>query len=582
MPLSADAILDRLTDVTGGDLESGGTRSYRATCPNAANHGHLPGGARRASGMSFLVRSDGTYHVGCVGGCSPATIYAGLGVNTADVPPQNAPGRTDLGNAQRFAAAHGERVKYCEGLGWCVFTGTHWEEDRTLEVVRLMKDVVLGMLREAADLRDDTERERLAKWAVTSQSAGRIHAAVDLARSAVVVRAERFDRDPLLLNLRNGTYELATGTFREHRREDYLTKCAGVMYDRGATCPRWEAFLARILPDAAVRPFLQRFFGYCLSGLTVEQVMVILWGSGANGKSVLLAVLQSVLGEYAMTMSFSTLAAQRQEGRPRNDLARLVGARLATAVEAGAGGQFDEPTLKQLTGGDRISVRKLYKEEFQFSPTFKVVVAANHRPAVSADEAMWRRLLLVLFPVVIPEAERDPHLTATLAAEGSGILNWLLGGWRAYAAHGLQVPDAVKAAVEDYKSVEDTLAGFLGECVEPGEWVLHKELYASYTRWAAEAGEEAASAKRFSRLLSDRNVRRDKRGPRKTTRWLGIQLKTQSPAVESGRCGGSTPVSTTFPMKGQTEKVTQTGVNPPHRPHPTGEPLAVASIEPNW
>lgn len=480
--------------------------------------------------------------------------------------------RTDLGNCRTVAQYHGADLRHSEALGWLVHTATHWAPDATGEVMRRAKATVEAELHATLDRPHDDERTKWIGHWLASQSAARLRNMVDLLRTEpdIAVAPDVFDRDPLLFNVRNGTLELATGRFRPHRREDYLTKCAPVTYDPAATCPQWDVFLARVLPDPDVRAFLQRFFGYCLSGLTIEQVMVILWGSGANGKSVLLAVLLYVLGEYAMTMSFASLAAKRNEGGPRNDLARLVGARLATFIEAGAGAHFDEPVLKQLTGGDRIACRKLYHEDFEFTPTFKLAGAANHRPAVSADPAVWRRLALVPFPVVIPPEDRDTHLTEKLKAEAPGILNWLLAGWRDYrAAGGLQVPEAVRAAVREYQSTEDVLAGFLEDRTEPGLVVLNKELYAAYTAWATQGGEEPANAKRFSRLLTDRNIRQDRRGPRGTTRWLGIQLK-------SGGCGGLEAISVNSHVEASLGKVTENGVNPPHPPQ------SAFSENPNW
>lgn len=501
-----------------------------------------------------------------MGGCSPAQVLAALGVSTATVAPQDAPLCTDMGNARRLAARHGADLRYSESLGWLVYSGTHWAPDDTGEVMRRAKDAALALLREAPDCPDDDQRAKLAKWAVASQSAAKLNAAKDLARSepGLAVSAEAFDRDPLLFNCLSGTLDLRTVTLRPHRRDDLLTRCVPVTFDLAAVCPRWLAFLARVVPDPEVRAFLQRWWGYCLSGLTVEQVMLILWGTGANGKSVMLAVLQHVLGPYAAVMDFATLAAKRNEGGPRNDLARLRGVRLACAIEAGAGKRFDEPTVKTLTGSDPIACRFLYRETFQHVPTCKVVVAANHRPTVSADGAMWRRLLLAPFPVVIPPEERDPHLTDTLKAEASGILNWLVDGWRAYQAGGLQVPEAMRAAVAEYRSAEDTLAGFLEECTAPGGAVLHKDLYAAYQAWAARAGEEPETGKKFGHLLNDRGIRQDRRGPRGAVRRLGICLREG--------CERSEAISVTLPSEPLMREVTQIGSDPSHPSHPSQLP----------
>ena len=155
--------------------------------------------------------------------------------------------------------------------------------------------------------------------------------------------------------------------------------------------------------------YMQRLVGYSLTGLTGEQIMPILYGSGANGKSTFIETVSAILGDYAQQTPTETLVATHNNGIP-NDLARLRGARFVSAVETGEGNRLDEGLVKQMTGGDRITARFLRQEFFEFTPVFKLFLATNHKPVIrGTDEAIWRRIHLIPFRVMIPEGERDPR-----------------------------------------------------------------------------------------------------------------------------------------------------------------------------
>jgi len=412
---------------------------------------------------------------------------------------------TDLGNAERFAAQHAARIAFAvHRKSWMVYDGQRWTPDHLQEAQRLAAETARSILKEAGAEEDSERRARLAKHAVASESAARIRAMLEVAQPKLAQPASRFDADPWCLNVLNGTIDLRTMDLRPHRPADFLTKRAPVAFDLGATCPRFDAFLVRVLPDLNVREYVQRLVGYCLTAETNEHIMAILYGLGANGKSLLLSVLCAILGDYACTAEASTFLARNQDG-PRNDLAALAGARLVSISEVESGRRLAEPLVKQATGGDAISARFLYGEFFEYRPSFKILMATNYKPIVrGTDEGIWRRLRLVPFEVTIPEAERDKDLSAKLLAESSGILNWALAGCLAWQrARGLRTPDAVKAAGAEYRAEQSPISAFIEErCVlHPDATTLASKLYGEYVKFAEGSSERPVPQRVFGEAL---------------------------------------------------------------------------------
>ena len=434
---------------------------------------------------------------------------------------------TDLGNAERLAAKFGDEIRYVEGLGWLAWTGQRWSgTGGEFEVLNRAGLTVRAMYAEAATLHEADARERLAKHAHQSEARARLDAMVSLVKAKVWATLDGFDIDPYLLNVQNGTVDLQTGALRRHARADYITKLSPVCYEPGATAPTWNRFLKEIMNgnDGLVR-YLQRALGYSLTGLTTEQVLFMLYGSGANGKSTLLRIWGEMLGDYAMQTPTETLMVKR-EGAIPNDVARLVGARLVTAVEVSEGRRFDEALVKQVTGGDPVSARFLRQEFFQFTPAFKLFLAVNHKPSIrGGDHAIWRRIRLIPFDVRIADAQQDRRLLEKLRAEFPGILAWAVEGCRAWQEEGLGVPAEVRAATDAYRTEEDTITEFIADCCHIGRAleVYSSDLYSAYTVWCTDAGEPCATQKKLGGLLRERGFEDHKRGGKKL--WLGLGLR---------------------------------------------------------
>ncbi len=454
------------------------------------------------------------------------------------LPSRDAERLDDIGNARRFVVRHGTDVRYVAAWNsWLAWDGKRWAPDETGEIERRAKDTVLSIDEAITKESDDTRKKALRSHANRSSSSPRLAAMVSVARSEpeIALTPQDFDTDPWLLNVANGTIDLRSGTLRDHGRDDLLTKLAPIAYDPKAEASRWKQFLGEIFKgvDASeVINFLQRAVGYALSGETSEQCLFFCYGQGANGKSVFLETLVTVLGgDYARTVRFeSFLAGQRSAQSASGDLARLQGARLVQASEAPGGRPLDTVILKELTGGDTVTARHLYQREFEFKPQFKIWLRANHRPEVSEQTlAFWRRMHLIPFMETIPPERRDGNLSAKLAAEAAGILAWAVKGCSSWQEVGLQPPEKILRATQAYREENDTIADFILNqgILDPDKWTSSAELYDRFTGWWSRTHsphERIPERRAFGRSLGERADLREKKcsGVRG---WRGIALK---------------------------------------------------------
>jgi putative DNA primase/helicase len=419
---------------------------------------------------------------------------------------------TDTGLAERFALQHGDDVRYCHAWAkWLCWDGTRWKIDDGGAVDQLGKQTVRSILREAADEADDARRKALTAFAKSSESVARRTAMLTLARSEppIPVSPDVLDTNPWILNCPNGRIDLRTGQPCEHRREDFITKLCQVEYQPAAPCPIWLNTLDKCFARTHdLIDFVQRFAGYCLTGDVSEQILSIWHGVGANGKSTILNALMEMLGpDYAMKATADLLLMKRDNAHP-TALTDLHGKRLVACIETDEGRRLAEALVKELTGGDPIRARRMREDFWQFMPTHKVVLACNHRPTVrGTDLAIWRRLKLVPFNVVIPPAERDKHLPEKLRAELPGVLAWSVRGCLDWQQHGLGEPKAIVEATANYQNAEDVLLNFIGECcvVEPGARVKAADLLDFYKEWS---GDRHITSRKLTGMLTERGVER--------------------------------------------------------------------------
>jgi putative DNA primase/helicase len=421
---------------------------------------------------------------------------------------------TDDGNAQRLARDYGGVLRFVPAWDrWLCWNGAVWERDARMVVNRYASAVAHSIATEAGGEANHQLVETCKKWHVASQSRARLEAMIALARPRLVVAPDDLDQHPTLLNVANGTLDLERFELLPHDRTQFFTRIAPVVYEPHAACPLWMAFLRRVMGDREeLVQYLQRIVGYMLTGETREQCFFVFYGEGANGKSTFLDVLQTLLGDYARPTEARTLLTRVNSDGVRNDLAALFGLRVATASEVPRGAKFDESMVKQLTGGDKITARFLFKEYFDFIPQFKLVLAVNHKPGIQGvDEGIWRRIRLIPFDVVIPPEERDHHLNTKLRAELPGIFAWAVEGCRSWRQHGLGDPQAVIDATAAYRAESDDFREFFASCCQfsptgKGQ-VAVGELYRVYAVWADLSGGEVLKKDAFTKAMSERHLK---------------------------------------------------------------------------
>ena len=450
--------------------------------------------------------------------------------------------RNDIGNARRFVRRFGRALIFVPELGWHAWTGTHWSREQgdraamryaqaTAEAIRAEAaalaeadddgfKVPLEPGETAADRAESVEKHY--KFAIISGNAAKLKGMIEIAATDLEVCRSRdsLDRDLRLLNVANGTIELfpsAKGGYRHraHRREDLITRCAPVPFDPNAECPKFDAFLAEIQPEADMRDFLRDWLGYCLTGEVSEQKIALFYGQGANGKSTLLNLLRLLLGEYCQTVPVEAYLEddRRGGGAATPEYARLPGVRLAMAAEPEKKRRLSTASIKSMSGGEPIVARQLYGAFIEFQPQFKSFLSFNERPVIPAqDEGMWRRLMLIPFDQIIPPERRVARLEHLLAAEGAGVLNWLLSGFLWWADHGLALPEAVKAATSDYRDESDPIGQFLDICTEKkkGAFAAAKELFEAYETWCKANAFDPLNKLTFGKRLTARGLRKTK------------------------------------------------------------------------
>ncbi len=443
---------------------------------------------------------------------------------------------TDTGAAERFADEHREYVRYCpQQRLWLVNQGAIWKPDESGQYIyQCGKTTARQLYAQASTISDDVLRKSLVKYALSLESKTKMESMLFLAgkEPGMSISLSELDADDWLFNCQNGTINLRTGDVYKHRASDFITRYAPVDINPKATCPTWYNFLNRTTNgnDNLIQ-FLKRVVGYCLTGDTREQCLFFLYGIGANGKSTFLEAVRSMLGDYSKQADFSTFLVRQNDGI-RNDLAALKGSRFVCGIEVDSGKKLAEALVKQITGQDTITARFLHREFFEFKPTFKLFLAANHKPTIKGtDYAIWRRIRLIPFTVTIPEKERDQDLPNKLRRELPGILNWAIEGCYEWQQNGLGIPDEVRAATEEYREEMDILGGFLSDhCIlEPELMVKSKDLFEKYEEWCRANDEEPIKKRTFGLKLKERGLKDHRIGVRQDRGWLGIGLQTQPP-----------------------------------------------------
>jgi putative DNA primase/helicase len=481
---------------------------------------------------------------------------------------------TDAGNVALLATITKGDLRYVpEHKMWLRWNGERWERDEygTFALAAALQ-VAEHYHREAAKIRkqststtlDTADRRRLekvaeniVKWASRCRSKGGLDNMLNLAKSdsRFTLPADQLDCDPMLLGVANGVVDLRTGDLRPDGRDEFVTKRSPVRFDPTSTAPRFEQFVEEVTAEPVrgapgvfeykVRPalavYLQCFLGYSLTGHTQEQKMFILIGEGANGKNVLLDLLQMVMGDYCVTIAPEALMASRHDAdaeRATPGARRLAGARVAISSECKDGQRLDVVLVKRQTGGGYMTARGLHENTFTFIITHKLVMMTNYKPALDhLDPAVRGRLHLIPFDMgwnrpghpdpnpLLPEG--DKALPEKLQAELEGVMAWLVAGAVRYARDGLEPPDEVVRMTKDYFKDQDPVAQWLEQCevCDPRAGAKASDLLEHFGGFCLAEGYSkhvGMSPKAFSNVLSMRGV--GKHLTKEGTRY-GLQVR---------------------------------------------------------
>ena len=446
------------------------------------------------------------------------------------------PAYGDIQNAYRFAQTYRGRLAFnVTRQQWL-----RWSDDRDQwhacelgEEVVAAKQIAQALVDEAKQALDSGQEaagKALMKHAVRSHDKARLDAMISLAASepGMSIRQVDLDKQKHLLGVKNGVVNLRTGELIPNTPELLITRYCTVNYVQDADEKVWPDFLAQIMcDDVKTIETLQRIFGCALIGQTTEEMLVIWYGLGANGKSVLANLIRYILGDYAVTAPSSILTLRRQgDTGPRNDLAALAGARLALINELGADETLDEQIVKHLAGREPISARFLHREYFTFEPTFTPILRTNHKPIIrGSDDGIWRRIILIPFRASFTGGRCNPHIEDQLRDEAEAILAWMVQGAIKWFKEGMYLSPTVKREIAEYRSDSDVIGQFLEEkcsLTDPAAEVEQRTVYERWKEWCEENGHYRATKTTLTRRLKERGISDRKSGAKRY--YTGISL----------------------------------------------------------
>lgn len=444
---------------------------------------------------------------------------------------------TDIGAGMLFADFYQEKLRYVpERKSWFYYENGIWTHDiGGLKTMKLCMALANLLHMYALKIEDEHKRKIYMDYSKKWQSH---NYRVNILKDAQVyhpISISEFDSDPYIFNCKNGTLDVRKRTCQEHKSSDKLTKISNVVFDSNAHSDRWDNFILEIMSgDIEKAKFLQKIFGYGLTGDTRHECMTILYGASTrNGKGTLCESVLKVLGSYGCTARPETIAqkSNTNSSQPSEDIARLAGVRFVNISEPGKGLVLNAAQVKSMTGNDTLNARFLHENSFDFRPLFKLYINTNYLPTVN-DMTIFTsgRIIIIPFERHFDESEQDKSLKKEFAKDEvqSAILNWLLDGYELLQKEGLAIPQSVKDATAQYQHNSDKLQLFIDECMEQGDYEEKTStIYLSYRNWCIENGHYAESMRNFKQSLEAIVPvvrKRPKVGGEKTTMVTGYRL----------------------------------------------------------
>ena len=445
---------------------------------------------------------------------------------------------TDIGASRLFADYYRAKARYVpERKKWHCYENGIWKPDiGNLKVMELCKALANQLLTYALSIKDERQRNAYIDYCRKWQLRRYRETVLKDAQSVYPISMDEFDQDPLVLNCANGTLFLSSMDFCPHNSEDKLTKNSGVYYDPEARSERWDNFIREIMSGEEEKArFLQKAFGYGISGDTRYECLFVLYGATTrNGKGTLCESILRALGSYGCTARPETISLKNNNNSssPSEDIARLAGVRFVNISEPSRGLVLNAAQVKSMTGGDTLNARFLHENSFDFPPKFKLYINTNYLPVIT-DMTLFSsgRVVIIPFERHFEESEQDKNLKREFVKpeNQSAILNWLIEGYKLLTKEGLSLPDAVKSATERYKHDSDKIALFIEEALEvsPNCELRTSEVYSRYQRWCTANGCYAENARNFKQALSA-IARVERKRPRlgggMTTLLIGYKL----------------------------------------------------------
>jgi P4 family phage/plasmid primase-like protien len=309
---------------------------------------------------------------------------------------------------------------------------------------------------------------------------------------------EKLDSDHNLICFENGVYDLEEHKFRDGRPEDYLSFSTGVNYSpydpKNETVQAIQEYLSQVLVKRGVREYVLKLFSTFLSGNVKEQKFYIWTGSGSNSKSKLIELFERSFGDYCCKFPITLLTQKRVASNAANtELARAKGKRFACLQEPSDDEKINIGLMKELSGGDKIMARALYKEPIEFSPQFKMLLLCNHLPYVPSDDGgTWRRIRVVEFtskfveePIEPNEFPIDYNLSEKMECWGESFMSMLIHYYKLYELEGISEPYDVVKCTHEYKLSNDHLSAFVSNKIEKKEnaFLTVEEIHTELRNW---------------------------------------------------------------------------------------------------
>lgn len=417
---------------------------------------------------------------------------------------------SDTGNADLLNYLFGDNIRHDPTTDrWLSWKDSQhrWQELTPVETTELAINTANYRLMNSTKMPDTDAIKAEALFAIRSRNLRMIENMLALAKNRRPIGGHGivWDKEPKLLAVSNGVIDLTTGQFQSGSRTHHLSTGLNLPYIPGSGCPRWERFIQEICcGDTELSAFIQRAIGYTLTGYTREQVFFLLYGTGGNGKSVLVDTLGHLLHGFSKTIRFSAFDESSTTDAKR-DLAELPGVRATFASEGAELKGLDTATIKMITGGEEITTSKKYGHPFSFRPQFKLWLSTNHLPRIDDDSyGFWRRVILIPFNAVFEGPKRENNLAERLQDELPGILVWAVEGAKLWYERGLETPDSLLLRIQQYRTSEDEIENFVKDCckVDPNLKEKSSTLYSTYSTWKHERGERPNTNTIFGRRLS--------------------------------------------------------------------------------